>query len=57
MILLLTVSGVARMNMQKPPVNSLSLEMLTDMSISLDKLHAEGNLCYPLVCGRVRSGC
>ena len=28
--------------MSKPPVNSLNLEFLTEMYISIEKLHAEG---------------
>ena len=33
--------GVAVLSMNKPPVNSMSLEFLTEMSICLDKLETE----------------
>ncbi|KAF6023865.1 ECI1 [Bugula neritina] len=42
-------SGVATLKMQKPPVNSFSLEFLTSLCINLDKLHSDG--CRGLVIG------
>ncbi|ELU16502.1 hypothetical protein CAPTEDRAFT_218894 [Capitella teleta] len=34
-------TGVATMQLNRPPVNSLNLEVLTDMTIALDKLQTE----------------
>lgn len=47
-------AGVAVMRLQSPPVNSLSLELLTDISISLEKLEMDKG-CRGLILTSVQS--
>lgn len=48
MIIASVSAGVAVMHMQSPPVNSLSLEFLTDVCIALEKLEMDKS-CRGLV--------
>jgi len=44
-----SATGVATLKMQRPPVNSLTLELLTEMCIAVDKLDSEK--CRGLILG------
>lgn len=46
--------GVALMNMQSPPVNSLSLEFLTELCIAVEKLEMDKS-CRGIILTSVKS--